>query len=98
MNKLYGIIGLARKGGKIILGYDTTVSYIKGNSSDVLVLIAEDASEKTKKNIIFQCERFSREYLVIGEKSLYGKMLNKKEVSVLLVLDKNIIAYIKGIS
>lgn len=96
MNKFYGMLGIARKGGKIILGYDTTVSLIKGNIKDVLVIVASDASEKTKKNIIFECNKYNREYIENGEKVVYGKILNKKEVSVLAVTDINIISYLKN--
>jgi len=96
MNKFYGMLGIARKGGKIVLGYDTTVSLIKGNIVDILVIVASDASEKTKKNIIFECNKYSRNYIEYGEKVVYGKILSKKEVSVLAVTDKNIISYLKN--
>ncbi|QSX06546.1 ribosomal L7Ae/L30e/S12e/Gadd45 family protein [Sedimentibacter sp. zth1] len=96
MNKFYGMLGIARKAGKVILGYDTTVSLIKSSSKNILVVIASDASEKTKKNIVFECERVNCEFLEYGEKVVYGKILNKKEVSVLAVTDKNIIPYLKN--
>ena len=96
MNKFYGMVGIARKGGKIVLGYDTTVSLIKSNINDVLVIIASDASEKTKKNMIFECNKCNRNYIEYGEKVVYGKILNKKEVSILAVTDKNIISYLKN--
>ncbi len=96
MNKFYGMLGIARKGGKIVLGYDTTVSLIKGNIVDILIIVASDASEKTKKNIIFECNKYGRNYIEYGEKVVYGKILSKKEVSVLAVTDKNIISYLEN--
>lgn len=95
MNKFYGMLGIARKGGKIVLGYDTTVSLMKSNIVDILVIVANDASEKTKKNIIFECNKYNRNYIEYGEKVVFGKILNKNEVSVLAVTDKNIISYLK---
>ena len=94
-NKIYGMLGIARKAGKLVFGYDMAVSLIKGKNADVLVILAEDTSEKTKKNIIFECEKYGRKYIEYGEKLVYGKMLNKTEVGVLTITDKNIISYFK---
>ena len=52
MHKIYSMLGLAKKGGNISIGYDATVSALEKNKSH-LVIIADDASDKTKKNIIF---------------------------------------------
>ena len=91
MNKIYSMLGLARKGGNISIGFDTTKADIEKNKS-FLVIIAEDASEKTKENIIFLCRRHNSKY-EFGEKEILGKSL-VKPVSVLSVTDKNIASYI----
>lgn len=96
MNKFYGMLGIARKAGKLVFGYDTTVSLMKSNIVDILVIVANDASEKTKKNIVFECNKYNRSHIEYGEKVVYGKILNKKEVSALAVTDKNIISYLKN--
>lgn len=93
MNKIYSMVGLAKKGGKISIGFDVTCSEIKSNNSK-LVLIAEDASEKTKKNVIYFCEKNNCKYIKYGEKELLGKSLGKKMVSVLSVNDENIASYL----
>lgn len=95
INKIYGMLGIARKAGKLVFGYDMTVSLIKGNNSEILVVLASDTSEKTKKNIIFECDKYGRKYIEYGEKLVYGKILNKKEVGILTITDKNIISYLK---
>ena len=46
--KLYGIIGLATKAGKLVAGTDACLEGINKKSIK-LVLIAEDASDRTKK-------------------------------------------------
>ena len=94
-NKIYGMLGIARKAGKLVFGYDMAVSLIKSNNAEILVILASDTSEKTKKNIIFECDKNGRKYIEYGEKLVYGKILNKKEVGVLTVTDKNIISYLK---
>lgn len=96
MNKFYQMLSIARKANKVVYGYDTTVDILKNSNKNILVIIAQDASEKTKKNVIFECNKVNNEYLEYGEKVVYGKILRKKEVSVLAVTDSNIISYLKN--
>lgn len=93
MNKVYSMLGLARKGGKISIGFDASCEDIR-KKINVLTLIAEDASEKTKKNIKFECEKYGCRYIEYGEKELLGKCLGKKAVSVLSINDENIAVYL----
>lgn len=92
-DKIYSMIGIARKGGKIAIGFDVTRGEIENKKSE-LVLIAVDASDKTKKNVIFFCEKFNCKYIEYGEKDLLGKSLGRKMVSVLSINDKNIASYL----
>lgn len=92
-NKIYSMIGIANKGGKVAIGYDVTCLNIEKNKS-VLVLIASDASEKTKKNILYVCDKFNCKHIEYGEKELLGKCLGRKMVSVLSVNDENIASYL----
>ncbi|MGD9569713.1 MAG: L7Ae/L30e/S12e/Gadd45 family ribosomal protein [Sedimentibacter sp.] len=93
MNKIYSMLGIARKGGNISIGYDVTCLDVKDKKSK-LVLIAEDASDKTKKNIQFFCDKYEIKYVEYGEKEILGKSLGKKMVSVLSVNDTNIANYL----
>lgn len=93
MNKIYSMLGIARKGGKISIGFDVTSLDIKANKSK-LVLIAENASEKTKNNIIYLCDKYNIKYIVYGENEILGKCLGRKVVSVLSVHDTNIASYL----
>lgn len=92
-DKIYSIVGIARKGGKISIGYDVTCTAVEKNKS-VLVLIAADASDKTKKNIQFICDKYNCKYVEYGEKELLGKSLGRKMVGVLSINDQNIASYI----
>jgi len=96
MNKIIGMLGFARRAGKMAFGYDSVVSTLKrGKYYDALVLIAEDASAKTIKNCKFECDKYDCPFVVTGTKIEYGSLLNKKEVSVLIILDENMIEYIR---
>ncbi len=93
MNKIYSMLGIARKGGKVSIGYDVTVLDIKDKKS-VLVLLAEDASDKTKKNTQFMCDKYGIKYVEYGEKEALGESLGKGMVSVLSIKDTNIASYL----
>lgn len=93
MNKIYSMLGIARKGGKISIGYDVTCLDVQKNNS-ILVMIASDASEKTKKNIQYVCDKYNSKYIEYGEKELLGQCLGKKMVSVLSINDENIVSYV----
>ncbi|HOA19908.1 MAG TPA: ribosomal L7Ae/L30e/S12e/Gadd45 family protein [Sedimentibacter sp.] len=93
MHKIYSMLGIARKGGNVSIGFDSTKADIEKNNS-FLVIIAEDASDKTKKNIKFVCDKYNCEYIETGEKELLGKALGKKVVSVLSIRDRNIASYL----
>lgn len=93
MHKNYSMLGIARKGGNISIGFDATKLDIEKNKS-FLVLIAKDASEKTKENIIFMCNKYGIKYIEFGEKEMLGKSLGRKVVGVLSVRDKNIASYL----
>lgn len=93
MNKIYSMLGIARKARKVLIGYDVTCAGIEKNNK-MLVMIAVDASEKTKKNIQYFCDKFNCKYIEYGEKELLGQCLGKKMVSVLAIDDDNIISYL----
>ncbi|MDF2676090.1 MAG: YlxQ family RNA-binding protein [Bacillota bacterium] len=93
MNKIYSMFGLARRGGKISIGFDAScIEIAKGKSK--LVLMAQDASEKTKKNILYECDKYNCKYIEYGEKELIGQCLGKKAVSVISISDENMVSYI----
>lgn len=93
MNKIYSMLGIAKKGGKLSIGFDATSLDIKHKKSN-LVMIAENASEKTKNNIIYLCDKYNIKYIIYGENEVLGKSLGKKVVSVLSINDINIASYL----
>lgn len=93
MNKVYSMLGIGRKGGFVTIGFDAAVLQIQNNKS-FLVITASDASDKTKKNIKYICDKYNCKYIEFGEKEILGKNLGRKAVSVLSVNDKNIALYL----
>ena len=62
MNRALSAMGLARRAGKLNWGYDTAVEAMR-NGIVCLALTAADLSEKTKKNIRFEADRYGVPYL-----------------------------------
>lgn len=56
--RLYGIIGLATKAGKLIAGTEACLEGIEKKNIK-LILIAQDAAERTKKIVKEKCEKFN---------------------------------------
>ena len=55
-NRFLSLLGICRKAGKLSYGYDSVVESVKAGKAAV-IFICEDASEKTRKNILFEAER-----------------------------------------
>ena len=87
------MFGIARKSGNVAIGFDAAKADIE-KAKSFLIVIAEDASEKTKKNIIFICQKYNCKYIEFGEKKRTGKSLGKEIVSVLSIRDKNLASYV----
>jgi len=51
-NKIISLLGFAAKAGKLSFGFDMTAQAIKRKKSK-LIVIANDVSEKSKKEILF---------------------------------------------
>lgn len=55
-NKIFGMLGLCKRAGRLVLGFDITKEAIqKGNA--FLVLVAKDTSPKTVKEINLEAEK-----------------------------------------
>lgn len=59
MKNALGTIGLCRRAGKLIFGFDAVKDEItKPNSKVSGVILADDLSEKTKKEVLFVCNKY----------------------------------------
>jgi len=58
--KLGGLLGLARKAGRIIMGADNVVDFIQRGKS-CYVLLTSNASPRTRKRISDICAEYGRE-------------------------------------
>lgn len=57
MNRALSALGLARRVGKLNWGFDTAVEAMRSGACGVVILAA-DLSDKTKKNVRFEAEKY----------------------------------------
>lgn len=96
INKIYGLLGLGARAGKIVSGMDAVSDDLKRNKIKLLV-VAKDASDKTRKNIEYLAERKTVPMIVIGTIFDNSKAIGKENRAVIGVKDKNISDGIKKI-
>lgn len=76
MDKVLSLMGLAKRAGKVTLG-ETAVKESIRYGKTFLVVIADDASENTKKSIINSCKYYDVKYYIRGTKESVGHALGK---------------------
>ena len=98
INKVLGLLGISAKAGKIIAGSEIVIENIKKRKVK-LVILAKDASEKTKKNIKLHCEENNIEVIEFGEIEENSRAIGKQNKAIIGILDNNLaIAILKKIS
>lgn len=95
-NKVYSLLGFAAKAGKLVVGTDAVIECIQYKKAK-LIIVASDASDKTKKNIQFICDKNGLKCYIYGLKDEMSHAIGKVNKVVLAVKDKNIANGIKKI-
>lgn len=88
MNKCYGMLGIATKAGKLVSGTDAVVDSLKKKQAK-LVIVAEDASDKTKKEINFLCSKakFNIPLVIFGNIDENSHAIGKRNRAIIAILD-----------
>jgi ribosomal protein L7Ae-like RNA K-turn-binding protein len=91
MDKTLSTIGLCWRAGKLIYGFDAVAAQIKAKPDSVGgVLTASDLSEKTKKEVRFECDKYGIEVTVIAGTLDDIKNIIGKRTGVLAILDEGL--------
>ncbi|TDT61567.1 L7Ae/L30e/S12e/Gadd45 family ribosomal protein [Fonticella tunisiensis] len=85
-NNLYSFIGLMKKSGRLSSGDDAVEYDIKKGKSR-LIIIAEDASENTKKRFVDSARYRGIPFVYFGTKEHLGSHIGKSSTAVLSVND-----------
>ncbi len=93
MHKLEGMIGLCVKAGKAVFGGEQCESRVRCGRLP-LVILAEDASDNTKKRMQDKCRTYSVPLISFGTVESLARMTGKRRVSVLGIGDRGFAAAI----
>ncbi|WP_099469033.1 L7Ae/L30e/S12e/Gadd45 family ribosomal protein [Konateibacter massiliensis] len=86
-NKIFSLIGLATRAGKIASGEFSTEKAVKSGGAS-LVIIAGDASDNTKKMFSNMCTYYKVPLYFFGAKDSLGHAMGKEVRASLAVLDE----------
>lgn len=88
-NRVLSLIGLATKAGNIASGEFSTEKAVKEGKAN-LVIVAEDASDNTKKMFTNMCTYYKVPIYFFGVKTELGHAMGKEFRASLAVLDKGL--------
>jgi ribosomal protein L7Ae-like RNA K-turn-binding protein len=88
MNKAYSMISLANKAGKLVTGEDAVRNSIRSGKVK-LAIVAEDASDNTKKRFNNSAAFYKVSIVTWGLKEEIGSCIGKSARSVLGITDEN---------
>lgn len=86
-NKIYSLLGLAMKAGRVVSGEFATDKSVKEGTA-FLVLVSEDASDNTKKKFSNTCEFYEVPRFFFGTKDELGHAIGKEMRSSLAITDE----------
>ena len=86
-NKVYSMLGLAMKAGRIASGEFSVERAVKTGAA-FLVIVSEGASENTKKQFRNMCSYYKVPLYFLGEKEELGRAVGKEFRASLAVLDE----------
>lgn len=88
MDNVLGMLGLARRAGKVVTGAEISETAVKSGKAR-LVIIAADISENGKKAITDACKYYKVKYIEYGTREQLGKFTGAEERTVVCINDGN---------
>lgn len=87
MNKQFlSLLGLAARARKLITGEELVIKEVRRHAVR-FVIVAEDASEGTKKKIVNKCNYYKVPIRIVGSRYELGEAIGKGERVVIGVID-----------
>lgn len=87
-NKVYGLLGLARRAGKISFGTESSIETIQKGKAK-LVIVTTDSSDRTKNNFEELSKKFNVEFRIFGTIESLSKSIGQNNKAVIVIKDKN---------
>ena len=86
ISKVFGMIGLAARAGKVGSGAFVTEKLIK-NGKARLVILSKDASDNTKKDFTDMCSWYKVPICIFSDRETLGNHIGKEARVVLAITD-----------
>lgn len=84
--KILQLLGLCQRAGKVASGETGCLCAVRDSSAE-LIIVAEDASENTKKRFSDSAVFYNKKIVIIGDKYDLGRAIGKDERAVLCITD-----------
>lgn len=95
-NKVYGLIGLSVKAGKVTIGTESSLEAIQKRKVQ-LIIVASDAADRTIKNFEMKCKENNIKLYKFGTKEDLSNSIGKENKAVIGIKDKNLAGAIEKI-
>jgi len=87
MDNILNTLGLCKRAGKLIVGFDAVVADIDKAAG---ILVAADLSAKSKKEITFHCTKHSKKLVEINHTMNEIEAVLNKKTGIIAVLDNGL--------
>lgn len=87
-NKICGLIGLARRAGKISFGSESSKETIEKRKAK-LVIVAEDSSDRTKKDFKELCEKQNVPFRIVGTIEELSTSIGQNNKAIIVIKEEN---------
>lgn len=84
---IYKLIGLCMKAGRLLSGHEQILDAMR-KGKGIFLIVAEDSSERTRKEYVELAERKNIFHILWGEKEKLGQAVGKEVRTALLIMDK----------
>lgn len=91
-NNTLNTLGLCKRAGKIITGFDAVVADI---SKAAGIIITSDLSEKTKKEITYHCTKHNKTLKEINHTMMEIENIFGKKTGIIAVLDEGLFSILR---
>lgn len=88
-NRVLGLIGLCTKAGKITFGTQACLEAIERRKVK-LIIVAEDAADRTKQNFTYQCKNRNIPIKIFGNIEEISKAIGQNNKAVIGIKEKNL--------
>lgn len=95
-SKVYGLLGLSMKAGKITFGTESCLDMLYKKKIKLLI-VAKDSSERTIRHFKQKGEEYQVPFYLFGSKDELSKAIGRTNKAVLGIKDKNLANAIKRI-